>query len=203
MSENINHGQQGVGKVEGDIEKLEQKMLQIKKLVSVETLNVFSEEMPTRIDARNINLSANFGLFFYLFFVAPMAMLFISQQAILKPIGSFLGLSKETPFLWLWIMLIMFVVFFVFPMVLFMAYDKIIARRYRFVVDEKGIRFRKDEIKMHNIFKCYQHRLVKRAVTIYWIGRSRAVVSTYKFRNEAEAYLVCMKIKEFKRIEQQ
>jgi len=56
---------------------------------------------------------------------------------------------------------------------------------------------------MHRIFKCYQHRLFKRAVTIYWIGKTKAIASTYKFRNEAEAYLVCAKIKEFKRIEQQ
>ncbi|WOE69126.1 hypothetical protein RZR97_08390 [Hydrogenimonas thermophila] len=194
MNNNNNEGQIGIEKIEGIIERLYQKMIQI------QNINFFHTDFPDTIDFKGVHPVANWGKAFLFIFAIPVFLLVFFSKEIIKWIGTFLGLHAGSSNLEILIFAI--VIYFssaLFVLLLYKAYDLYTKKNNVLKIDENRFKFKKIDIKIEQIFYCFQHRLAKNKITIYYKDLKKGFLeASFRMRNGAEAYAVCTKIKEIK-----
>ena len=160
-------------------------------------INFYNADLPSDVELDGKELIANYGKIFLIIFVMPMFFILIYIQDIGYFIAKLMHISKESSnfelFIWL---VVLYMLYGVTAGVLLWGFYKYVKKFHQITLTDDYFQFKGSEIKIDKILHC---KPSGDKVKIYWKGKSRFWVDTLKMRNEADAYALCLKIKNLKR----
>jgi len=160
-------------------------------------ISFYNTDILSDVELDGKELIANYGKIFLIVFVVPMFFMFIYFQDIGYFIAKLMHISKESSDFELFIWSVVLYIFYgVTAGILLWGFNKYVKKFHQITLTDDCFQFKGSEIKIDKILHC---KPSGDKVKIYWEGKSRFWVDTLKMRNEADAYALCLKIKNIKR----